>query len=1294
MAVAAIGVLALLGWVLDAPGLTRWNTGTVPMAPSTAVLSILFGVALSLCAQGAPRRGPLLLVTVLAWVGVAAALVLFVLRLLGVYSAAELLGLRIGGTVGRAPIGYISPITACCFLLASGALLISLSPGARGTWRGWFAGSVGGLIAVTGFVILLSSAFGAPLLSGIVLIPPALNTSLILLIMGLALLMFAGRPTGDPRVSPHGVREGRLVFVAGFTGFAVSTIIGGYAYYRQAESEVRSETEHELNVVAQLKVSEVSAWRKERLGDASVLLHNAFLSASLGRLLQRPDDAANSRRVDEWLGSYHVYGQFDRTFLIDAHGATRLSLPAPSEPPSSTISRQAVEVLRTGQLAFLDFYLDERDRRVHLAMLIPILDEAGTSQPIAVLVLRIDPEPFLHEFIERWPTTSATAETLLVRRDGSDALYLTSLRFDPNAALRRRSSLENTRELGVKAALGQTGIVEGVDYRGAPAIGVLRSIPDSPWHLVTRMDVAEFHAVLWERLWIIAAFGGVLLFGAGSGLGLVWRGERARSYREQVALAEALRVSEERLRLALGAASQGLWDLNVQTGDVAVSPEYATMLGHDPVEFHETSTGWIERLHPDDRERVTAAHRDCIAGRRDEYRVEYRQRTKSGDWTWVLSQGKLVSHTADGQPLRMLGTHTDITRRKAGEEALRQSEARYRRILETAQEGVWTIDAENRTTFVNPKMAELLGYTVEEMLGASPFDFMDEDARAIAAAGVGRQRAGAAERLEFRFRRKDGSAIWTLVNAHAMMSDAGDYVGALGMVSDITDVKLASDRLRLQSAALDAAANAIVIMDVPGSIVWVNPAFTTLTGYSPDEAIGRNPRDLDWSGVHDATFCKDVWDTILAGHVWRGEVMSRRKDGSRYVEEQTITPLKNPGGQITHFIAIKRDLTDQKQLQEQFLQAQKMDAIGQLASGVAHDFNNMLTAILGYTEFLLQGLETEEQRADAEEIIKAGNRAAALTKQLLAFSRKQVLQTAIVEMNALVTDVTHLLGRMIGEHIELSTVLAQDLPFVRVDAGQIEQMLINLAVNSRDAMPDGGRLTIETASVELDGTVAFLRGPARPGRYVRLTIADTGTGMTEDTRRRALDPFFTTKEPGKGTGLGLSTVYGIVKQSDGYLRIDSEFGRGTTFTVYLPVAEAESADLAAAAPGRKPAGGAETVLLVEDEEAVRLLVRTILERTGYLVLAAANPAEAELAFDEHRAPIDILLTDVVMPGGTGVDLYHRLEAKQPGLRAVFMSGYVDAGAADQVGLVPNASFLQKPFTADGIVRSLRVALDR
>jgi PAS domain S-box-containing protein len=393
-------------------------------------------------------------------------------------------------------------------------------------------------------------------------------------------------------------------------------------------------------------------------------------------------------------------------------------------------------------------------------------------------------------------------------------------------------------------------------------------------------------------------------------------------------------------------------------------------------------------------------------------------------------------------------------------------------------------------------------------------------------------------------------------------------------------------------------------------------------------------------------------------------------------------------------LGVGTDITEQKSLEMQLRQSQKMEAIGQLAGGVAHDFNNLLTAILGYSNFVIDTFGPQDQRrGDMEEVVKAGQRAAALTRQLLAFSRKQVLQPTAVELNALVTGIRQMLGRLIGEHVELVTNLAPDLGIVRADPGQLEQVLMNLVVNARDAMPTGGRVAIETANVELDES--FMREVVvHPGSYVMLAVSDTGLGISEPARRRLFEPFFTTKAPGKGTGLGLATVYGIVKQSGGYIWVYSELGQGATFKVYLPRASGENEADANAAGDRPMAVGTEGVLVVEDEHAVRLLTRRILEKAGYRVFDAPNAREAEALFEQHNQLFSLLVTDVIMPGSSGPALYERLARQRPDLKVLYVSGYTDDTIAHQGQLDPGVEFLQKPFAADVLHRRVREILDR
>jgi PAS domain S-box-containing protein len=405
--------------------------------------------------------------------------------------------------------------------------------------------------------------------------------------------------------------------------------------------------------------------------------------------------------------------------------------------------------------------------------------------------------------------------------------------------------------------------------------------------------------------------------------------------------------------------------------------------------------------------------------------------------------------------------------------------------------------------------------------------------------------------------------------------------------------------------------------------------------------------------------------------------------------------LLDASGEPLRALGISIDVTERRTLEQQFQQAQKMEAVGQLAGGVAHDFNNLLTAILGFSNFVMDSFEADDaRRGDLEQVIKAGQRASALTKQLLAFSRKQVLQPIIVDLNALVTGVHKMLARLIGEQIELVMVLGANLRVVRADPGQLEQIVTNLVVNARDAMPHGGRVAIETANIQLDELFAMQHHTVRPGPYVMLAVTDGGIGMTEEVKRRLFEPFFSTKEPGKGTGLGLATVYGIVQQSGGDIWVYSEPGVGTTFKIYFPVAEREPEALSpdddeAAAPR-----GSETVLLVEDEEAVRFLSRVILEKAGYRVVDAPNPKEAEALFVENPRRFDLLVTDVIMPGSSGPKLFERLVQVRPDLKVLYVSGYTDDEIVHCGQLDPGVEFLQKPFTAAELSRRVRAVIDR
>jgi PAS domain S-box-containing protein len=530
---------------------------------------------------------------------------------------------------------------------------------------------------------------------------------------------------------------------------------------------------------------------------------------------------------------------------------------------------------------------------------------------------------------------------------------------------------------------------------------------------------------------------------------------------------------------------------------------------------------------------------------------------------------------------------------------------------------------------------------------------------------------------------------------------------ALQEAQDKAERKRAEEALRQsearKAAFFQSALDCIITIDHNGLILEFNPAAEATFGYASGAVLGKpmaeliippSLREKHHRGM--ARYLATGEGPVLGKRI---EITAMRADGTEFPVELSITPIGMGG--VPTFTASIRDISERKKaeqdkllLEQQLRQAQKMEAIGQLTGGIAHDFNNMLTVILGYSELMLRSLRSDDpMRSEVEQVQEAGVRASLLTRQLLAFSRKQVLDPKVLDLNAVLTNIDRMLQRVIGEDIDLVTMPAPGLGRVKVDPGQIEQVIMNLAVNARDAMPQGGKLTIETANVELDNAYARKHVSVRPGSYVMLAVSDTGCGMDAETQARIFEPFFTTKEVGKGTGLGLSTVYGIVKQSDGNIWVYSEPGRGTTFKVYLPIVEGA---VETVEPSVAPAGavrGSETILLVEDDAGIRRLVRQVLAERGYWVLEAIDGKHAIQISEQHTVPIHLLVTDLVMPEMSGRDLAEHLKPSRPNMKVIFMSGYTDKAIVHRGELDPGTAFLQKPFTPDALARKVREVLD-
>jgi two-component system, cell cycle sensor histidine kinase and response regulator CckA len=643
-------------------------------------------------------------------------------------------------------------------------------------------------------------------------------------------------------------------------------------------------------------------------------------------------------------------------------------------------------------------------------------------------------------------------------------------------------------------------------------------------------------------------------------------------------------------------------------------------------------------------------------------------------------------------------------------DALRVSEARYRRIIETTKQGVWTLDAQAKTTFVSPSMARMLGTETSEVLGRRLSDFISPEFHSALEQQMAECGRGEGVQYETRFLRKDGSTLWMLVEASPIYGDSGQFEGSLGMALDLTERKRADDALRASEAQvrllLDSTGEAIYGIDLEGNCTFANAACVRMLGCRDrSELLGKHMHGLIHHTKKDGTpYPLEDCQIYQAGLKGDGAAVDDevlwRLDRTPFAVEHRSFPLWRGGdriGAVISFVDVSARRQAEEALrssEEQLRQAQKMEAIGQLTGGIAHDFNNMLAVILSSASFLVRGLAAADpRREDVEEIALAAKRAASLTRQLLAFSRKQVLEPRLLDLNGVLGNLEKMLRRLVGENIEIATVLPSGLGTVKADAGQLEQVIINLAVNARDAMRGGGKLRIETANVELDGSDPNKPALVQPGVYVLLTVSDTGVGMDAATQKRIFEPFFTTKEKGKGTGLGLSTCYGIVKQSGGYILVQSEPGHGTVFKVYLP--RVSDVPLSGAATSKAPArlSGDERVLLVEDDDRVRAVAKKILEAYGYRVLAAPQGNDALAFAAQLHARLDLVLIDIILPGLSGPELVEHLREGHPGIKVLFMTGYLDYSLLKPDAIDPTMNLIQKPFTPETLARKVREVLD-
>ena len=750
-------------------------------------------------------------------------------------------------------------------------------------------------------------------------------------------------------------RRARNTFLAIFVCMAAGLTLTAVLRYRSFEAQYRSEVSRGLSSVAELKADEVAHYRKTLLGYASFFSDNPAFTGLVSRYFADPGNIAARGQLLAWLLRAQTAGSFDRVRLLDARGATRLSVPASLPAITPEIARHAAETTRLGRAEFYNLYRNAHDNRVYLSVEVPILDADQGRRPLGVLVLRTDPEKQLYPFLQHWPTPSLTAESLLVRRDGDDALFLTPTRFRKDSTLKMRIPLSRTDVPAVKAVLGHTGVAEGIDYRGVPVLADTRAIPDSPWFLVTRIDISEVVGPLRKQLWLTVIFVFLLLSGAGTALAFVWKLRSTGFYREHYKAAEALRQSEENLKKAQKIAKLGSWRYEL-SGRISWSEELYRVYEVSPETFTPTVESLIGLIYPADRPLMQEWLRACAAGEKPGELV-FRTVSRGGGIRFISGFGELVCGP-DGKPAYMAGTAMDITKGMTAEMELRESIEKINLLLDSAAEAIYGLDRDGNCNFCNNACLRLLGYKSQgELIGRNmhwqihsklpdgkPFPI--EECRIFNSFLEGKQAHVEDEVLW----RSDGTSFPAEYWSYPLRRD-GAVVGAVVSFLDITERRKAERELRKLSLAVEESPASIVITDANGAIEYVNRRFTEVTGYSFEEARGANPRILK-SGKQPPEVYAEFWKTISTGELWRGEFHNRKKNGELYWEAVSVSPLRSSGGAVTHYVAVKEEITARKR--SEAITLSRGQVLEKISSG--NDLDEIYSALLRHVEVIFPGL--------------------------------------------------------------------------------------------------------------------------------------------------------------------------------------------------------------------------------------------------------------------------------------------------------------------------------------------------
>jgi len=1101
-------------------------------------------------------------------------------------------------------------------------------------------------------------------------------------------------------------------------------VTGGAFFYSTQKSNVQRQIEKEFNAIGRLKVDQITDWRQDRLADAAILLKNTYFVKGITNFLSDPNPE-DTKALQKFFHSFAVHNIYADVLLTDSEGRVQFSLIGKKNLHS--VDQESLPIAFRERKPVVTQLHEEAHTIPHISVVAPIFaGENKDAPPLGALILINDARQFLYPLIKTWPTATQTGETLLVRRAGDHVLFLNNLRYSPDAALKLRIALTQTDAPSVMAVMGRTGVVEGRDYRGVDVLSVILPVPGSSWFLVVKEDKAEvFHGWYLQALLILAFFTAVTAGLVSVGL-IVWQRNKKVYFRKLYGTESILRKSVERHSITLKAVGDGVIATDIHGRVELMNPVAEALTGWSQSEAHGRPLEEIFHIiNEETREQVKNPVTRVLRG---------------GLVVGLANHTLLIAKNGIERPIADSAAPIRDSENKISGVVMvfrDQTEERRTQRLVQARLSLLEFAAANSSGAFIQKALDETGALVQSPIGF--YHFVGQDQKTLTL-----QQWSSRTLQEFcRTEGKrvhydiDQAGVWVdcihqkkpvvhndypsllhrkgLPNGHVQVLRElvvpviynEKVVAVLGVgnkpenynerdieivsyLADVTwrivDNKRTEEMLRESEGRyrdlFDKAPIGIFSTTSQGKVVSVNNSMARILGFSSTREAMDHYADLQKElYIHPEQRNLFLQELHRKGWVENFEYEARTKNGKTVWLRMNARKAGCTDDGTFVIEGFVSDITAQRNIEAQLHQVQKIESIGRLAGGVAHDYNNMLNVILGYSELALERVRPEDPvHDDLKEIHKAAIRSAEVTRQLLAFARKQTISPEIVNVNESIKGMLKMLRRLIGEDIDLEWSPHENLWPVQMDPSQLNQILANLCVNARDAIVDVGKITIETNKVTFDESYCNDHVGFLPGDYVLCAVSDNGCGMGKEELDQVFEPFFTTKRIGEGTGLGLATVYGIVKQNDGFINVYSEPGQGTTIKVYIPRCGGEVSEIGQQEPEETPLGNNETVLVVEDEVATLTLCRAMLEKLGYSVLTAASPMDAVRLAKEIKTKISLLVTDVVMPEINGKDLAKQIRSFSPDIKVLFMSGYTANVIAHHGVLDEGVEFIQKPFS--------------